>query len=85
MNTIDDRLSDQCDVVEEEEDVGARPVILDFADLHEEQHPDVENLRQEAVEVAEAGAKPHDRRFSLTILIIDLAVLVARKLALKAK
>lgn len=83
MNTIDDRLSNQCDVVEEE-DVSARPAILDFADLHEEQHPEVENL-QEAVEVAEAGAKPRVRRFSLTILIIDLAVLVARKLALKAK
>lgn len=86
-NTIDDRLNNQCDVVEEEEDVGARPAIPDFvricshlfaprltlkiqADLHEEQHPDVENLRQEAVEVAEAGAKPRDRRFSLTILIV---------------
>lgn len=85
-NTIDDRLSNQCDVVEEDEDVGARPAILDFvricshlfasrltlriqADLHEEQHPDVENP-QEAVEVAEAGAKPRDRRFSLTILIV---------------
>lgn len=83
MNTVDDRLSNQCDVIQEEpEDIGARPA--DFADLHEEQNPDVENP-QEAVEIAEAGAKPRDGRFSLTTLIIDLAVLVARKLALKAK
>jgi hypothetical protein len=84
-NTVDDRLSNQCDVIQEEpEDIGARPA--DFvricshlfapqltlrmqADLHEEQNPDVENP-QEAVEIAEAGAKPRDGRFSLTILII---------------
>ncbi|KAG1771287.1 hypothetical protein EDD22DRAFT_864199 [Suillus occidentalis] len=54
---LSQRESLMCDVVEEDEDVGARPAILDFA-----------------------GAKPRDRRFSLTILII-----VARKLALKAK
>ncbi|KAG2044546.1 hypothetical protein BDR03DRAFT_1004843 [Suillus americanus] len=82
MNTVDDRLSNQYDVVDE--DNSARPVILDFSDIHEEQHPNVENL-QEAVEVAEAGIKPRVRRLSLTTLIIDLAVLVARKLALKAR
>lgn len=81
MNTVDDRLSNQYDVVDE--DNSARPVILDFSDIHEEQHPNVENLL-EAVEVAEAGIKPRVRRLSLTTLIIDLAVLVARKLALKA-
>ncbi|KAG2138687.1 uncharacterized protein EDB93DRAFT_1106263 [Suillus bovinus] len=87
MNTIDDRLSNLYDVVEEDDN--ARPAILDFSDLHsdlhEEQHPDVENV-QEAVEVAEANdVKPRVRRLSLTTLIIDLAVLVVRKLALKAK
>ncbi|KAG1850571.1 hypothetical protein DFJ58DRAFT_431856 [Suillus subalutaceus] len=82
MNTVDDRLSNQYDVVDE--DNSARPVILDFSDVHEEQHPNVENL-QEAVEVAEAGVKPRVRRLSLTTLIIDLALLVARKLALKAR
>lgn len=82
MNTVDDRLSNQYDIVDE--DNSARPVILDFSDIHEEQHPNVENL-QEAVEVAEAGIKPRVRRLSLTTLIIDLAVLVARKLALKAR
>lgn len=81
MHTIDDRLSNQYDV---QEDGSARPVVLDLSDLHEE-HPnfEVENL-QEAVEVAEANIKPLVRRLSLTTLIIDLAVLVARKLAMKA-
>ncbi|KAG1774011.1 hypothetical protein EV702DRAFT_554619 [Suillus placidus] len=82
MNTVDDRLSNQHDVVEEDDN--ARPVILDLSDFHEEQHPNVENL-PEAVEVAEAGAKPRLRRLSLTTLVIDLAVLVARKLAFKAR
>lgn len=82
MNTVDDRLSVQYDVVEEDDTAG--PVVIDFSDLHEEQHPNVENL-QEAVKVVEAGAKPRVRRLSLTVLIIDLAVLVARKLALKAR
>ncbi|KAG2367679.1 hypothetical protein BDR07DRAFT_226578 [Suillus spraguei] len=63
MNTIDDRLSNLYDIVEEE---SARPDL------------------QEAVEIAEAGIKPLVRRLSLTTLIIDLAVLVARKLAMKA-
>lgn len=81
MNTIDDRLSNLYDIVEEE---SARPVILDLSDLHEE-HPNVEiEDLQEAVEIAEAGIKPLVRRLSLTTLIIDLAVLVARKLAMKA-
>lgn len=82
MNTVDDRLSNRYDVVEEDDN--ARPVILDLSDLHEEQHPNVENL-QEVIEVAEADAKPRIRRLSLTTLIIDLAVLVVRKLALKAR
>ncbi|KAG2118127.1 uncharacterized protein F5147DRAFT_768263 [Suillus discolor] len=82
MNTVDDRLSNWYDVVEEDDN--ARPVILDLSNLHEDQHPNVENL-QEVVEVAEADAKPRIRRFSLTTLIIDLAVLVVRKLALKAR
>ncbi|KAG1757055.1 hypothetical protein EDB19DRAFT_7362 [Suillus lakei] len=81
MATVDHRLSNQYDVVEDD---SAGPVILDFSDLHEEQRPDAENL-QEVIEVAEAGAKAHVRRLSLTTLIIDLAVLVARKLALKAR
>lgn len=82
MNTVDDRLSNQHDVVEEDDSV--RPVILDLSDFYEEQHPNIENL-PEVVEVAEAGAKPRLRRLSLTTLIIDLAVLVARKLAFKAR
>ncbi|KAG2350919.1 hypothetical protein BDR05DRAFT_955060 [Suillus weaverae] len=82
MNTVDDRLSNQHDIVEEDDSV--RPVILDLSDFHEEQHLNIENL-PEVVEVAEAGAKPRLRRLSLTTLIIDLAVLVARKLAFKAR
>lgn len=82
MNTVDDRLGNRYDVVEEDDNAG--PVILDLSDLHEEQHPNVENL-QEVVEVADAGAKPRIRRLSLTTLIIDLAVLVVRKLAFKAR
>lgn len=85
MNTVDGRLSNRYDVVEEDDN--ARPVILDLSDLHEEQHPNVENLQEvvEVAEVAEADAKPRIRRLSLTTLIIDLAVLVVRKLALKAR
>ncbi|KAG1830733.1 hypothetical protein EV424DRAFT_1343277 [Suillus variegatus] len=81
----DDRLSNRYDAVEEDDN--ARPVILDLSDLHEEQHSNVENLQEvvEVAEVAEAEAKPRIRRLSLTTLIIDLAVLVVRKLALKAR
>ncbi|KAG2050649.1 hypothetical protein BDR06DRAFT_638608 [Suillus hirtellus] len=85
MNTVDDRLSNWYDVVEEDDN--ARPAILDLFDLHEEQHLNVENLQEviEVAEVAHADAKPRIRRLSLTTLIIDLAVLVVRKLALKAR
>lgn len=68
-NTVDDRLSNRYDAVEEDDN--ARPVILDLvgicshflvprltlklqSDLHEEQHSNVENL-QEVVEVAEVA------------------------------
>ncbi|OJA15405.1 hypothetical protein AZE42_07612 [Rhizopogon vesiculosus] len=85
MRTIDDRLSStntQYDVAEGEGTTGLDPLI--FSDLEEEQHPNAVNL-QEAIEVAEAGAQPRVTRRSLTILIIDLAVLVTRKLSLKTK
>lgn len=86
MNTVDDRFSNEYYVVEDT----TRPVILDLSDLNEEQHLNVEDLQEvvevaEAVEVAEPGAKLLVRRLSLTTLIIDLAVLVARKLSLKAR
>ncbi|KAG1757083.1 hypothetical protein EDB19DRAFT_1655752, partial [Suillus lakei] len=73
MQTVDDRLSDQA----------LDLVILDFPDLSEEQHLTAVNL-QEALKAAETGAQPHVRRLSFTTLIIDLAILVARKLSLKS-
>ncbi|OAX42093.1 hypothetical protein K503DRAFT_797446 [Rhizopogon vinicolor AM-OR11-026] len=85
MMTIDDRLNRAntlCDVAEDEEPAELNPLIL--PDLHEEQRPNVVNL-EEAVEVAEADAQPPVRRVSLATLIIDLTVLMARKLSLKIK
>ncbi|KAG1754766.1 uncharacterized protein EDB91DRAFT_1242012 [Suillus paluster] len=80
MQTIDDRLSSEYDVVEDDDNAG--PAILIFLDLPEEQHPNAVNL-QEAIKDAEVGAQPRVRRLSLTTLIIDLAILVVRKLPLK--
>lgn len=77
MHTVDDRLYD---IVEDDDSAG--PVILNFPDFPDEQHPNAVNA-QEVIEVAEAGAKPHVRRLGLTALIIDLVVLVVRKLTLK--
>ncbi|KAG2155659.1 hypothetical protein DEU56DRAFT_768496 [Suillus clintonianus] len=76
----DERLSSQYDIVEDDDSAG--PVILNFPDLPEEQQPNAANL-QEAIEVADIGAQPHVRRLSLATLIIDLAILLARKLSLK--
>ncbi|KAG0707582.1 hypothetical protein DFH29DRAFT_896444 [Suillus ampliporus] len=82
--TIDDRLSSEDDVVEDDDSVG--PAVLIFPDLPEEQDPLINAVNlQEAIEVAEAGAQPRVRRVSLTTLIIDLAMLVVRKLNLKTK
>ncbi|KAG1854837.1 hypothetical protein DFJ58DRAFT_841318 [Suillus subalutaceus] len=75
MHAVNDNLSS--DIVEDDDSAG--PVILNFPDLPEEQHP------QEAIEVAENGAQPHVRHPSFATLIIDLAILVARKLSLKTK
>lgn len=82
MHAVNDYPSSLYDIVEDEENAG--PVILNFPDLPEEQHPDAVNL-QEAIDVAEIGAKPHVRHLSFATLIIDLALLVVRKLSLKTK
>jgi len=87
MMTIDDRLhsvSTQYNVTEDYETTGLDPLIFSDIRPEEEQHHNAVNL-QEAIEVAVAGAQPRVRRLSLTILIIDLAVLVTRKLSLKTK
>ncbi|OJA17769.1 hypothetical protein AZE42_04857 [Rhizopogon vesiculosus] len=87
MQTIDDRLSSvsaQYDVTKDDGTTGLHPVIFSDIRPEEEQHHDAVNL-QEAIKVAEVGAQPQVRRLSLTILIIDLAVLVTRKLSLKTK
>ncbi|KAG2044483.1 hypothetical protein BDR03DRAFT_1004791 [Suillus americanus] len=81
-HAVNDRPSSLYDIVEEDD--SAEPVILNFPDLPEEQHPNDVNL-QEAVEVAENGAQPHVRRLNFTTLIIDVAILAARKLFLKIK
>ncbi|KAG0707584.1 hypothetical protein DFH29DRAFT_871579 [Suillus ampliporus] len=83
MQTIDDRLSED-DVVEDDDSAG--PAVLIFPDFPEERDPLINAVNlQEAIEVAEADAQLHVRRLSLTTLIIDLAVLLARKLSLKTK
>ncbi|KAG1757129.1 hypothetical protein EDB19DRAFT_1656001 [Suillus lakei] len=82
MHAVDNRLSSLCDIVEDDDSAG--PVILDFPDLPEEQHLNAVNL-QEAIEVAEIDAQPHVRHVRFATLIIDLAILVARKLSLKTK
>ncbi|KAG2350839.1 hypothetical protein BDR05DRAFT_954959 [Suillus weaverae] len=82
MHAVNDRPSSLYDIVEDDD--STKPVILNFPDLPEEQHPNAVNL-QEAIEVAETGAQPHVRHLSLVTLIIDLAILVARKLSLKTK
>ncbi|KAG2756391.1 hypothetical protein P692DRAFT_20481240 [Suillus brevipes Sb2] len=75
MHAVNDYPSSLYDIVEDEENAG--PVILNF-------HPNAVNL-QEAIDVAEIGAKPHVRHLSFATLIIDLALLVVRKLSLKTK
>lgn len=82
MHAVNDRPSSLYDIVEDDD--STKPVILNFPDLPEEQYPNAVNL-QEAIEVAETGAQPHVRHLSLATLIIDLAILVARKLSLKTK
>lgn len=82
MHAVNDCPSSLYDIVEDEENAG--PVILNFPDLPEEQHPDAANL-QEVIDVAEIGANPHVRHLSFATLIIDLALLVVRKLSLKTK
>ncbi|KAG1885448.1 hypothetical protein F4604DRAFT_1676013 [Suillus subluteus] len=80
MHAVNDRPSSLYDIVEDDDNAG--PVILNVPDLAEEQHPDAVNL-QEAVEVAENDAQPHVRPRSFATLIVDFAILVARKLSLK--
>lgn len=82
MHAMNDHSSSLYDIVEEDD--GAEPVILNFPDLPEEQHPNDVNM-QEAVEVAENGAQPHVRHLNLATFIIDVAILVAGKLFLKTK
>ncbi|KAJ8587797.1 hypothetical protein M405DRAFT_863463 [Rhizopogon salebrosus TDB-379] len=82
MMTIDDRLGAHCDVAEEDETAELDSVI--FADPQEEHHLNAVNL-PEVIKVLEAGVQPRVRRVSLTTLVIDLAVLVTRKLSLKTK
>lgn len=84
MHAANDCPSSLYDIVEDDD--SAEPVILNFPDLPqaEEQHPNAVNL-QEAIEVAETGAQPHVRHLSFATLIINFAILVARKLSLKTK
>ncbi|KAG2039942.1 hypothetical protein BDR03DRAFT_980557 [Suillus americanus] len=67
-----------------EDDDSAGPVILNFPDLPEEQHPNAVDP-QAVIEVAENGAQPCVRHLSFATLIIDLTILVVRKLSLKTK
>ncbi|KAG1904656.1 uncharacterized protein F5891DRAFT_753403 [Suillus fuscotomentosus] len=82
MHAVNDSPSSLYDIVENDDSVG--PVILNFPDLPEEQHPNAENP-QEAIEVAETDAQPHVKHLNFATLIIDLAILVARKLSWKTK
>lgn len=82
MHAENGRFSSLYDIAEDDDTAG--PVVLNFPDLPEEQHPNDVNL-QEAIEVAENDVQPHVRHLNFATIIIDLATLVARKLTLKTK